>query len=303
MAESSTFFTASPQWHWLIITYFFIGGLAGGCYALAMVLDLFGRLADRPLARLGYYVAFPAIVVSGLLLTLDLNRPERFWHMLIQSHTFRPMLKLYSPMSFGSWVLLVFGGFALLAFLAALAEAGRIRWTWPLRFRTPGPLGTLVGIVGGLLGIFVSCYTGVLLAVTNRPIWSDTPLLGLSFLISAASTSAALLILLAHRRDRTPGLAALERFDMMVLALEPIVIVALIVSLGSVARVWLGVWGLLLLLVVVLGVVIPLGLQWRSVDGGARPPVTAALLVLIGGFVFRAVIVLSSSAAHVVWRV
>jgi formate-dependent nitrite reductase membrane component NrfD len=124
MAESSTFFTASPQWHWLIITYFFIGGLAGGCYALAVLIDLFGRLADRPLARLGYYTAFPAIALSGLLLTLDLGRPERFWHMLIQSHTFQPMLKPYSPMSFGSWALLAFGGLALVSFLAAPGGPG-----------------------------------------------------------------------------------------------------------------------------------------------------------------------------------
>jgi protein NrfD len=302
MAPSSTFFTASPQWHWLIITYFFIGGLAGGCYVLAVLIDLFGRLVDRPLARLGYYVAFPAVALSGLLLTLDLGRPERFWHMLVQSHTFRPMLKPYSPMSVGSWALLAFGGVALLSFLAALAEAGRIRWTCPLRLRPPGPLGTLVGIGGGLLGIFVAAYTGVLLAVTNRPIWSDTTLLGLNFLISAASTSAALLILLAHRRYRTPGLAALERFDMMVLVLEPIAILALIVSLGSVARVWLSVWGLLLLLVVVVGVLVPLALQWRSAGVDTGPTATATLLVLIGGFVFRAVIVLSSDAARVVWR-
>ncbi|TMA59524.1 MAG: polysulfide reductase [Deltaproteobacteria bacterium] len=303
MAPSSTFFTASPQWHWTIITYFFIGGLAGGCYVLAVLIDLFGRLVDRPLARLGYGVAFPAIVLSGLLLMLDLGRPERFWHMLIESHTFRPMLKSYSPMSFGSWILLAFGGFALLSVLAALAEAGRIRWTWPLRLRAPGPLGTLVSLVGGLLGFFVTGYTGVLLAVTNRPIWSDTPLLGLTFVISAASSSAALLILLAHRRYRTPGLAALERFDMMVLALEPIAIIALIVSLGSVARVWLSVWGLLLLLVVVLGILVPLALQWRSAGVDTRPAVTAALLVLIGGLVLRTVIVLSADAARVVWRV
>lgn len=302
MAPSSTFFTASPQWHWLIITYFFIGGLAGGCYVLAVLIDLFGRPVDRPLARLGYYVAFPAVALSGLLLTLDLGRPERFWHMLVQSHTFRPMLKPYSPMSFGSWALLAFGGGALLSFLAALAEAERIRWTWPLRLRPPGPLGTLVGIGGGLLGIFVAAYTGALLAVTNRPIWSDTTLLGLNFLISAASTSAALLILLAHRRYRTPGLAALERFDMMVLVFEPIAILALIVSLGPVARVWLSVWGLLLVLVVVVGVLVPLALQWRSAGVDTGPTATATLLVLIGGFVFRAVIVLSSDAARVVWR-
>jgi protein NrfD len=300
MPEPSTFFTASPEWRWLIVTYFFVGGLAGGCYALATLLDLIGRPADRSLSRRGYYVAFPAIVLGGLLLTLDLGRPERFWHMLVQSHTFRPMLKLYSPISFGSWMVLAFGGFALLGFVAALAESGRIRWTWPLRLRPRAPLGTAVGIVGGLLGLFVACYTGVLLAVTNRPIWSDTPLLGLTFLISAASTSAALLILLADRRAE--GRVALERFDTLALALEALAIVALIASLGSVARVWLSVWGVLLVISVALGIVIPFAMLWRSAAARARPSAAAALLVLLGGLMFRAVIVLSSDMVHVTWR-
>src|SRR5256885_10155419 len=47
-----------------------------------------------------------------------------------------------------------------------------------------GLLGVLVAVLGGLLGFFVAGYTGVLLSVTNRPIWGDTTLLGLVFLIS-----------------------------------------------------------------------------------------------------------------------
>ena len=301
MPPSSTFFTASPHWNWLIISYFFVGGLAGGCYFLAVLIDFFGRASDRPLARLGYYVAFPAVVLSGLLLTVDLYRPERFWHMLIQSHTFRPMLKLYSPMSLGSWALLAFGGFAMLSFLASLAEEGRLHQPWLVRFRPPGLLGGLLAVMGGVFALFVAAYTGVLLAVTNRPIWSDTPLLGLNFVLSAASTSAALLILLAYRHYRTPGLAALERFDRMVLILEPIALIALIVSLGSVARVWLSVWGVALLIgVVVVGILLPLVLLWRATDPTMPSTATAALLVLIGGFVFRAVIVLSSSTIRAI---
>ena len=50
---SSTFFSAPPDWGWLIVLYFFFGGLAGGCYFLAVLIDLFGRPEDRPLARLG----------------------------------------------------------------------------------------------------------------------------------------------------------------------------------------------------------------------------------------------------------
>src|SRR5919106_4766667 len=134
----STLFTEPPHWRWLIVLYFFIGGLAGGCYFLAALIDFFGEWHERWLARLGYYVALPAVIVSGILLIFDLNRPERFWHMLIQSETGWPMLKTYSPMSLGSWALLLFGGFAALSFLAALHETGRLRWPWLARLRPPG---------------------------------------------------------------------------------------------------------------------------------------------------------------------
>src|SRR5439155_6800870 len=263
---SSTVFTAPPEWHWLVILYFFVGGLAGGCFFLAVLIDLFGGVDDRPLARLGYYVAFPAVVLSGLLLIADLCVPTRFWHMLIASNTLRPMFKTYSPMSLGSWALFVFGAFTLVAFLAALADAGRVPWRGLARLRPPGVVGVIIASVGGGFAFFVAGYTGVLLAVTNRPIWSDTPLLGLNFLASATSTSAALLILLAPRRWWTlPGLHALKRFDSIVLALELLAIVALVLSLGSMARAWLNVWGALLAVGVVgLGIVVPLVLHARA---------------------------------------
>ena len=99
---SDTLFTAPPHWRWLIIGYFFIGGIAGGCYFIAALLDIFGDTRDRPVVRLGYYVALIGIVLSGALLCMDLGRPERFWHMLIQSQRGWPMLKWWSPMSLGS---------------------------------------------------------------------------------------------------------------------------------------------------------------------------------------------------------
>jgi formate-dependent nitrite reductase membrane component NrfD len=294
-APSSTYFTAAPEWQWLIILYFFVGGLAGGCYFLAALIDLLGTPADRHLARLGYYVALPAVVLSGLLLTVDLGRPARFWHMLLQSETLRPMLKPWSPMSLGSWALLAFGGFALLGFVAALAEAGRLP-AGLARLRPPGLVGAVLIVLGGLVGFFVAGYTGVLLAVTNRPIWSDSPLLGLLFVVSAASISAALLLLLGWaRRPRTPGLAALERIDVWALVLELAVLVAFLASLGAVFRVWLSGWGLLLLLgVVVVGMLLPLWLQWRPRTLGALTTPAAAVLVLVGGFILRVAIVLAS---------
>src|SRR5256884_4287176 len=207
---SDTFFTASPHWRWLIILYFFVGGIAGGGYFIAALLQWFGRgrPEDRPLIRTGYALGFWGAVISGLLLTLDLGRPLRFWHMLFQSENFPAlMFKGWSPISFGAWAILLFGLFAVLSALGARAEEGRLQMP-ALRAVggvVRGGVAKLVAGVGGLLGLFIAGYTGILLSVTNRPIWADSPWLGALFLASGVSTGAAALILLS------PGRGATER--------------------------------------------------------------------------------------------
>jgi formate-dependent nitrite reductase membrane component NrfD len=291
-APSSTWFSASPHWGWYIASYFFLGGLAGGSYFLAALMDLFGRREDRPLAHIGYYVAFPCVAISGLLLALDLGKPLRFWHMLVESNTYRPMFKYWSPMSIGSWGLLIFGFFTFASFMGALAEDDLIPWSGFRILRAPAAPGFVIELLGGIAGFYVASYTGVLLAVTNRPIWSDTPLLGMLFVVSAASTSAALMTLLAHRSALTlPGLADLHRMETWVISLELLVLAAVVVSLGRVLSAWLNGWGVLLLAVIVVGMIAPLVLSSRR--RGAHDVSTAAMLVLIGGFLLRVVIVFS----------
>jgi protein NrfD len=298
-----TFFTASPRWEWLIVWYFFLGGIAGGAYFLAALLDFLGAPEDRRLARLGYLVALPAVVVCGILLILDLSRPLRFWHTILESQTWLPMVKWWSPMSIGSWVLLGFGLFTGVSFLAALGERGRAWRRWAGPFRPPHPLGTVWTIVGALLGLFVAGYTGVLLAVTNRPVWADTSLLGLVFLLSGASTAAALLILLARvRRWRSPGMTSLAHFDSWVLGAELVALIALVFTVGwTVSRhVWLNWWGALFVLgVLVAGILIPLVLEVRARAATGPGVVAAAVLVLLGGFLLRVVILLSPETLRV----
>jgi len=296
-APSSTWFTTAPHWGWYIALYFFFGGLAGGSYFLAALIDLFGTREDRPLAHIGYYIAFPCVALSGLLLTVDLGKPLRFWHMLIESNTYRPMFKYWSPMSIGSWVLLAFGGFTLASFLGVLAEDDRIPWPVFRELRAPAAPGLVVELLGGISGFYVASYTGVLLAVTNRPIWSDTPLLGMLFVVSAASTSAALMTLLGRRFAVTlPGLAELHRMETWVVALELLVFIAVAVSLGRVLSAWLNGWGVLLLIVVALGMVAPLFLAWRRSPIRDVSMSTSAIIVLIAGLLLRVVIVFSSES-------
>src|SRR5207253_10733695 len=137
---------------------------------------------------------------------------------------------------------------------------------WPLlrRLGPPARAGRRLTVFGALLGLYLAGYTGVLLSVTNRPIWADTSFLGLTFLVSGASTSAALLILLGSWFGVSPrSVHSLERFDRSVLILEALALAALIVSLGRVATVWLNGWGLLLAVMNLGGIALPLMLAWR----------------------------------------
>ena len=301
--QPDTFFTRPPHWQWYIIFYFFIGGIAGGCFFLSALLQLFGSRGDRPIVRLGYYIAFIGVVISGILLIVDLGRPDRFWHMMIQNKTGRLMFKYWSPMSVGAWGLLLFGGFTFLAALGAAYEDGRLRWRMAGRL-AERPLSTIIAVAGGVMGFFLAGYTGVLLSVTNRPVWADSSWLGVLYLFSAASSAAAVLILLARRR--VPDAAAVEglqRFDKYALVLEFVALVIFLMTLGSAARAFLNVWGGVLLLVVVAGILAPLLIGFgriRQFRGRTLTAGTAAALVLLGGFMLRVVTILPSEQVRVV---
>jgi formate-dependent nitrite reductase membrane component NrfD len=180
--------------------------------------------------------------------------------------------------------------------MGALADAKHIPWEAWRKVHPPSLLGRFIAAIGGIFGFYVAGYTGVLLAVTNRPIWSDTPLLGMLFIVSAGSISAALMILLAHKsRLTTPGLLDLHRTDVWLIALEFIVLIALMISLGPVLRAWLSAWGLLLFIgVIILGMLLPLALSWRTQWLGDWNMKTTAALILLGGFLLRVVIVFSA---------
>jgi len=279
---SDTFFTASPHWRWFIILYFFVGGIAGGAFFVAALLQWFGRPDDRPVIRNGYALGFWGAVISGALLTLDLGRPLRFWHMVFQSEHFPSLaFKGWSPISFGVWGLTLFGA---CAFFSWYSEKG-------------GTLAKLIAGAGGLLGFFVAGYTGVLLSVTNRPIWADTPWLGALFLASGASTGAAALMLLARRRGAPErSMRWLALFDTQALIVELVILIIFVASLWPIRQVWISFWGLLLLGVVLAGIVWPLRLHYTSAGTGFRNP---AVMVLLGGFLLRVVVVLASNSIAV----
>src|SRR5215217_3445695 len=69
--------------------------------------------------------------------------------------------------------------------------------------------------------------------------------------------------------------------------LELVVVMAMLLSLGPVIRVWFSAWGLWLLLIVFLGMVVPLALYWRPHWLGGMGVPTAAVLALASGLLLR----------------
>jgi formate-dependent nitrite reductase membrane component NrfD len=300
-------FVGDPEWTWYILFYFFVAGLAGGAYFLATLLRHWGTPADEPMARLGMYVAFPATLICPLLLTIDLTKPLRFWHMLWNTTPGDSGLnfKIWSPMSIGAWALVVVSIFTLVSFLDALRRDGKL----------PGPLVGLVGVggtkawnvVGAVLWLFVASYTGVLLAVSNQPVWSDTWALGGLFLASGLSGGAALLLLLRrYRRDAEPSSPVLEIAERLFTGLELLLLAIFVITLipdGTVDDAFGFPWILLWLLA--LAGTIP-GLRGLAagglrVTGGGTVAATRASawalapsLILIGVLALRAAVIFSA---------
>jgi formate-dependent nitrite reductase membrane component NrfD len=109
-----------------------------------------------------------------------------------------PIFKYWSPMSVGAWALFILGFFVTVSALEAYVLDRRKR-AQPLG----GVAGRAFNAVGAVLALFFASYTGVLLSVSNQPIWSDTWMLGGLFLASGLSGSAALMALLTRYRPET----------------------------------------------------------------------------------------------------
>ncbi|MEK7387385.1 MAG: NrfD/PsrC family molybdoenzyme membrane anchor subunit, partial [candidate division NC10 bacterium] len=141
--------------------------------------------------------------------------------------------------------------------------------------------------------------TGVLLSNTALPFWGDSRLMGALFLASGASTGMAAISLIMFLGGTTAGegWGRVKKADRYSMLIELVLLAVFLGLLGSAARpitsgqfaplFWGGLVGV--------GLVIPLVLEFV----GQRVKVVAALsavLVLVGGFVLRYVVLMSVQA-------
>jgi formate-dependent nitrite reductase membrane component NrfD len=174
-------------WGLPVIGYLFLAGLGAGALVTSATLVLRGAQRQKyfSYARYGAILSVPTVAIGSGLLVLELGS-------FATGNWFR-WINLYktitlSPMSIGSWLLLIY---------LAIASA------YTLLFLFPGtsPEDKYQGLRRKLawacvpLGVAVAVYTGILLgAMPARPLW-NSPVLALLFLISAISTGIAAVML------------------------------------------------------------------------------------------------------------
>ncbi len=186
----------SAPWKDEISAYLFFGGVAGGCGVLSYGAQFFGNDELRRNTRL---VSLGAVGVGTVCLIADLGRPERFLNMM---RTVKPT----SPMSWGTWILSVFG---TTAGIASAAEVDRL-----LGEKAPlGPLRPVLHAVSssagfgmGVLGAPLAAYTAALLSMTSTPTWTAARK-GLPFLFvsSASLASGGIAMALTSRENAGPA--------------------------------------------------------------------------------------------------
>ncbi len=311
------------HWEFLVVIYLFFGGLGAGTFVFSAILTFMRGEAYRSLARSAALIApFPVIFGSGILI-FDLGQPFRFWRLF-------STIEWSSPMSVGSWLLVLFSGLSLVHMLLWLYPKRPAVLAWRrVRIPLPGPerrreFRRLCAAVGIPLGIGVGIYTGVLLgAVPARPFW-NTPMVAMLFLFSALSTAAALLILVSHvgsRKTDPKRFEAQRRFlygaDIGIILLEIFLVLPYLLhnalSTASQARsielilggpftnlFWIGF--------VAIGLLIPLAIEVFDMlpliagrSGGRHFTLLgylSGLQVLVGGFILRWVFVYAGQVSH-----
>jgi len=332
-------------WEWQVAIYLWLAGLGGGAYFAAFLADRLSGGKHEEWVRIATYLGVPAVLIGSLLLGMDLGEQFSAWHLFVglspsswqvvstqgaaSLRTWPPSLSLFplSPMSLGSWILLLWAviGVALIALWFARAfeslEETNLFGTVASALRPFLPALNVLKWIAFALSVLLIAYTGVLLSATNKGLWANALPLPALFVASAISTGIAAIVIIMSTAigpalrslfgqvgEATTGeaVATLGKADAVVILIEVVALTLYLLWIGLLSgpagaqavgvllsgSLALPFWGG----VVVLGLLIPLALEASALRAGKEPAatvlLTSALCVLLGGFILRMVVVI-----------
>jgi protein NrfD len=277
-------------WNWEIPLYLFLGGISAGILFFTALSYL--RNSDREIEDyLKKSVLFTPIFLSiGLIvLMLDLKNPLLSWRLYTN-------FNIESPMSWGAWTLMLI--VPLSYAISAVFLKDLFKFEWPLKILNSVEeiIRKNFRIIFWILLIFsliLGIYTGVLLSAFNaRPFWNN-PILGPLFLISGLSAASALIFALSKKKS---DIEKYVKINLTLLIVEAFFITHLFMGmlagnsnqLLSVDRFIGGEFTYSFFgFDILLGIMLPIILEALYLKGKKVPIIIPALLVLIGGVLFR----------------
>ncbi len=277
-------------WGWEIPIYLFLGGLSAGLLILSSLQLLIRKeAAASKTVRIASLLS-PLILGFGMLfLFLDLANKIKVWRFYT---AFVPT----SPMSWGSWILIVFMPFSFAqAFVLYRDVASKLPIVGGLVDTLERHL-RLIAKINVFLGVSLGAYTGILLSsLYARPLWSNSAM-GFLFLMSGLSAAAAFLLLIAPGEEKH----LYSKLDFMCIGIEIFAVGLFVIGAlnGSAnagnAMVFLltGPYAQLFWSVTIsIGIVVPFVFEGLEVVGKMKYIPAIPVLVLVGSLSLRFVLV------------
>ncbi|MBI5217073.1 MAG: polysulfide reductase NrfD [Ignavibacteriae bacterium] len=289
-------------WGWEIPVYLFLGGLVAG------IMIISGYFIFKGKSKHSYFSCFYLPHISLLLLSagmfalfLDLEHKLYVWRLYTA-------FKISSPMSWGSWILLLVYPTLLATTLTRIPPAfqNRIKiFDTISTFINQHPTAVKnVGVLSMIVGAILGMYTGVLLSSLGaRPLWNSS-ILWVLFLTSGLSSAAAFVHMITDDKYERELLA---KADNGFLIFELFVFSQFIIGLLSSTQAHQRAAYLILngpyaavfwVFVIGLGIVVPLIIQLLAVNHKVQHTPVAPIMVVAGGLILRFVIVSAGQFSH-----
>lgn len=282
-------------WHFPISLYLFLGGMAAGIIFFASLFTILKREKDVQTAiKPAMIIALFALSIGLLALFYDLTHKLYVWRLYTT-------VRVESPMSWGAWVLLLI---TIGSFLWVFSYFSELFPKWDLKIKGLKQLEQYLirnrrnlAMILLPLSLILGIYTGILLSAFNaRPLWNNA-ILGPLFLVSGLSTGAACIILFSKDHFERK---LFSKIDLALIFIELALIVHMIMGMYAGSAVQLEALDILIggeytvmffVFVIILGLIFPAILEGIELLGYKVPVAIPAILILMGGLIFRMVMI------------
>jgi molybdopterin-containing oxidoreductase family membrane subunit len=172
------------SWGFYIGNFTFMVGVAAAAVVLVIPAYVYQWKPIREIVIFGELLAVSSIVMCLLFVTVDIGRPERFWHLL------PPLGRLNFPRSILAWDMVVLNLYLVVNLVVVTHILYRAFCGRPYEKRLVVPLVLLsIPMAIGIHTVTAFLYNGL----ASRPYWNSS-ILAPQFLASAFSSGPAILL-------------------------------------------------------------------------------------------------------------